>query len=105
MPLQADPTVQYARVPFGLLSVDHFWKGVLDNTDLQADSPYNTYRIKGLPPGPICNPGLASIKAVAEPADEPWLYFVAKGDGSHLFARTLDDHIQNVAKANQGAAG
>jgi len=98
MPLQADPTVQYARVPFGMLQADVFWKAPLSNDDLQANSPYNTYKVNGLPPAPICNPGLASVEAAAAPANEPWLYFVAKGDGSHLFARTLDEHNQNVAK-------
>jgi UPF0755 protein len=98
MPLQADPTVQYARVPFGTLSADAFWPTDLTRDDLQIRSPYNTYQVKGLPPAPICNPGVAAIRAAAEPSDRPWLYFVAKGDGSHLFARTLDEHNQNVAQ-------
>jgi UPF0755 protein len=98
MPLQADPTVQYARIPFGTLSADVFWATVLTRDDLQIQSRYNTYQVRGLPPAPICNPGLAAIQAAAEPADRPWLYFVAKGDGSHLFARTLDEHNQNVAR-------
>jgi len=98
MPLQADPTVQYALIPFGTLAPNGFWPTTLRLQDLQMSSPYNTYVVRGLPPAPICNPGLASIEAAANPADEPWLYFVAKGDGSHLFARTLDEHNTNVAR-------
>jgi UPF0755 protein len=98
MPLQADPTVQYARIPFPAVSVSGYWKADLSVADLRLDSPYNTYLVRGLPPGPICNPGLASIEAAAYPADESSLYFVAKGDGSHLFAQTLDEHNRNVAR-------
>lgn len=99
MPLQADPTAQYALVPFGTLLDRPYWKRELSSADLAVDSPYNTYRAAGLPPGPISNPGLDSIRAAAEPADGPWLYFVARGDGSHLFAETLSEHLQNVARA------
>jgi len=102
MPLQADPTTQYALVPFGrMVDAGTYWKRVLTAADLQSSSPYNTYRVTGLPPGPICNPGLASIVAAANPSKRPWLYFVAKGDGTgtHYFAETLDEHLRNVARA------
>ncbi len=89
MPLQADPTVQYALRKFG--------QRVL-LADLQVDSPYNTYRRTGLPPGPIASPGLDSLRAVLHPADVPYLFFVARPDGSHAFAVTLDEHNANVAR-------
>ncbi|TAK27064.1 MAG: endolytic transglycosylase MltG [Chloroflexota bacterium] len=99
MRLDADPTLQYAIAP---APVDGqptiFWKKNLTNSDKQVASPYNTYRVAGLPPGPICNPGLASIKAVLEPASVDYLYFMARGDGSHAFARTLDEHLDNAAR-------
>jgi len=100
MPLQADPTVQYAKAEKQANSplATDYWPKDLTNADLSIDSPYNTYRQTGLPPGPICNPGLASIKAVLEPAATDYLYFVAKEDGSHVFARTLEEHNRNVAK-------
>jgi UPF0755 protein len=60
--------------------------------DLEIDSPYNTYKYPGLPPGPICNPGKASIMAALYPANVDYLYFVAKGDGTHIFSLTLDEH-------------
>lgn len=93
MPLQADPTVQYAVGVAG-----EWWKKDLTIQDLAVDSPYNTYIHVGLPPGPICNPGLASIEAVVFPAQTDYLYFVAKGDGTHAFARTLEEHNQNVRR-------
>jgi UPF0755 protein len=103
LPLQADPTVQYAVATRDgqAAATYNYWKE-LDPADLGIDSPYNTYLYKGLPPGPICNPGEASIKAVLQPAQTDYLYFVAKTDGSgqHLFARTLDEHNQNVQKVN-----
>jgi UPF0755 protein len=99
MPLQADPTVQYAlslneenRRRFGL------WKRDLTEADLAVDSPYNTYKVRGLPPGPIANPGRDAIVAVLRPATTTFLYFVAKPDGSHAFASTLDEHNRNVAQ-------
>jgi peptidoglycan lytic transglycosylase G len=104
LPLQADPTVQYAVAtrdgPSALAY--NYWKNELSPADLEIDSPYNTYRVPGLPPGPICNPGEAAIKAVLQPAKTDYLYFVATTDGSgtHLFARTLDEHNQNVARVN-----
>lgn len=99
MRLDADPTVQYAVAGTNAgEGMGDYWKKDLTVADLQVDSPYNTYRYTGLPPGPIANPGLASIKAVIEPATTDYLYFVASGNGSHVFARTLEEHNQNVVK-------
>lgn len=101
MKLQADPTVQFALVPGGALAppfAEGFWKRRLTNADLANESAFNTYYVTGLPPGPICNPGLASLQAVARPATTDFLYFVARPDGSHAFARTLAEHQQNVAR-------
>jgi UPF0755 protein len=88
--LAADPTVIYA-----LKRLDR-WSGNLRRKDLRLDSPYNTYRWAGLPPGPICSPGLASLKAAADPEDAPYLYFVGRNDGTHVFAETLQEHNKNV---------
>jgi UPF0755 protein len=90
MGLQCDPTVIYALERAGR------YDGNLRRTDLSIDSPYNTYRYPGLPPGPIAAPGLASIQAAAAPANVPYLYFVSRNDGSHVFAATLDEHNRNV---------
>jgi UPF0755 protein len=90
MPLQCDPTVIYALERAGR------YDGNLTREDLQFDSPYNTYRYAGLPPGPIAAPGRASLQAAAAPADVPFLYFVSKNDGSHAFAATLEEHNRNV---------
>ena len=67
-------------------------------SDLDFDSPYNTYRYPGLPPGPIASPSLASLSAVLHPADVGFLYFVSRNDGSHQFARTLYEHNRNVQR-------
>lgn len=91
MILQCDPTVIYALDRAGL------YDGNLTRANLMFDSPYNTYRYPGLPPGPIASPGRASLQAAASPADVPYLYFVAKGDGTHAFAATLEEHNHNVA--------
>ena len=72
------------------------YTGNLTREDLKFDSPYNTYRYAGLPPGPIAAPGAASLEAAANPADVPYLYFVSRNDGSHAFATTLDEHNKNV---------
>jgi UPF0755 protein len=64
--------------------------------ELDVDSPYNTYRYTGLPPGPVSNFGKASLEAVLNPADVDYLYFVSKNDGTHAFSRTLDEHNRNV---------
>lgn len=93
MPLQADPTVQYAVGRPG-----SWWKPHLTRADLHDPSPYNTYVHNGLPPGPIAGPGIASIQAVAHPASTRYLYFVARGDGSHAFAETLEEHNLNVQR-------
>jgi len=101
MTLDADPTVQYA---VGYNARQGRWWPELYFDELKIDrlsdidSPYNTYRYPGLPPGPICSPGLAALRAVLEPADTDYYYFVAKGDGSHAFARTLEEHNANVAR-------
>ncbi len=97
MPLEADPTVQYAlgNDPASVAEYG-YWKEELTQTDLEVDSLYNTYRYAGLPRGPICSPGLDSILAVIRPADTEYLYFVAKEDGSHAFAETLEEHLQNI---------
>ncbi|MCW8795935.1 MAG: endolytic transglycosylase MltG [Chlorobium sp.] len=89
MKIQADPTVQYALggEPRRLLY-----------KDLSIDSPYNTYKYKGLPPAPIGNPGAASIMAVLYPAETDYLYFVATGNGGHNFAKTAGEHAENVKK-------
>ena len=92
MALQCDPTVIYALQRAGRFT------GNLRREDLAFDSPYNTYRYPGLPPGPIAAPGKASLEAAVHPADADYLYFVSRNDGSHEFARTLDDHNRNVQK-------
>jgi UPF0755 protein len=92
MALQCDPTVIYALRRAGT------YTGNLHHDDLAFDSPYNTYRYPGLPPGPIASPGRASLEATVHPADVDYLYFVSRNDGSHEFARTLDEHNRNVQK-------
>lgn len=90
MLLQADPTVIYA------LKLAGRWDGNIRKDDLKADSPYNTYRAAGLPPGPIANPGLASLEAAANPAKTSFLYFVSRNDGSHVFSGSLAEHNRHV---------
>ena len=99
IPLQADPTVQYALAndPKNV-ALYGYWKKALSLADLQVDSPYNTYVNPGLPPGPIACPGLDSIRAVLRPARTNYLFFVAKDDGSHAFAETMEEHLQNVQR-------
>ena len=96
MPLQADPTVQYA---LGFVN-GTWWQSPLSAEDLQVNSPYNTYLIPGLPPGPISNPSLVSLQAVANPADVDYLFFVvdcaAATPGAHAFSITYDEHLANV---------
>jgi len=95
MKLQADPTVQYA---LGLQPDGTWWKAPLTIDELGADSPYNTYLVPGLPPAPIANPGLESLRAVAEPAQTPYYYFrtACSGGGAHVFAETFEEHSQNA---------
>jgi UPF0755 protein len=102
MLLQADPTVQYAlgrQAPSG-----SWWKSPLSAEDLGADSPYNTYVSPGLPPGPIANPGLASLEAVAHPQASDYLFFVAdctaETPGVHVFSRTFEEHLANVSRCH-----
>ena len=91
--LSSDPTIQYAK---GLdPDTGSWWNPMLPGEGQTIDSPYNTFRVQGLPPGPICSPGLASILAVLNPADTDYLYFHAIGDGSHVFASTLEEHMSN----------
>lgn len=92
MLLQADPTTLYALRRLGRFG------GTLLRADLNVDEPYNTYVRPGLPPGPICNPGLAALRAAVDPEKVPYLYFVAAGDGSHLFATDYADQQRNVAR-------
>jgi len=98
MPLQSDPTVVYAaRLAFHPI-------GPITQSDLEFDSPYNTYRHAGLPPGPIANPGLASIRAALDPAGGDALYFVANNHHGHVFARTFAEHQRNVSRYRREVA-
>jgi UPF0755 protein len=90
--LDADPTIIYA------LKLEGHWDGNLRRRHLSLDSPYNTYLHTGLPPSPICSPGLASLAAAANPADVGYFYFVSRNDGSHVFAETLAEHNRNVER-------
>jgi UPF0755 protein len=92
MRLQCDPTVIYA------LLRDGRYTGNLTREDLAVDSPYNTYRYPGLPPGPIAAPGRAALEAAVHPAPVDYLYFVSRNDGSHVFASTLAEHNRNVQR-------
>lgn len=94
-PLECDPSVVYA------LKLKGRYDGHLQASDMNVPSPYNTYLHYGLPPGPIGNPGLASLRAVIEPAHTDYLYFVADGKGGHMFSRTLAEHRRNVARYRQ----
>jgi UPF0755 protein len=89
MPLQSDPTAVYGVRAFA---------GKVTKSDIERPSPYNTYLIKGLPPGPIGNPGLDSLNAALHPARTDYLYFVARQDGTHQFSRTLNEHNRAVAR-------
>lgn len=91
MPLQTDPAVIYASMLRGT------WAGVIHQSELHSDSAYNTYAHKGLPPGPICSPGLAALKAAMHPAQTNYLYFVADASGRTRFSATLGEHNANVA--------
>jgi len=91
MPLAADPTVVYAAL------LNQRYRGAIYQSDLQFDSAYNTYKHRGLPPGPIANPGIASLKAAMNPDRSDYLYFVANGEGGHRFTSSYEEHLRNVA--------
>jgi UPF0755 protein len=95
MPLQMDPTVIYGLKSFGL---------PLTRGDLRTPNPYNSYLNRGLPPGPIANPGLSALQAAIAPADTDYLYFVSRRDGSHQFSRTLSEHNKAVAAYRDNTA-
>jgi UPF0755 protein len=95
MPLQTDPSVAYASMLRGT------WTGVIHVSELMSDSPYNTYKVKGLPPGPVCSPGEASLRAAMRPAATKFLYFVADANGATRFSQTLEEHNENVAEYRQ----
>lgn len=99
MLLQADPTTIYALKRLGE------WRGALARSQLTVGEPYNTYVHAGLPPGPICNPSLSSLAAAVEPADTGFLFFVAAGDGSHIFSTSFDQHGRNVARYLESRRG
>jgi UPF0755 protein len=95
MPLQTDPSVIYG------LELAGKWRGTIYASDLTRDTPYNTYLHAGLPPGPVANPGMPSLRAAMNPAKTNYLYFVAAGtdaQGHALFAETLEEHNRNVAE-------
>jgi len=99
MALQADPSVIYAEL------LDGTYSGALHHADMQVDSPYNTYRHVGLPPGPIGNPGKTSLQAAMHPAESPFYYFVGDGNGHHRFARDLEEHNRNVMAYRRAMEG
>jgi UPF0755 protein len=99
MMLQCDPTVIYA------LEQEGRYNGTLTGADLHVHSPYNTYEHTGLPPGPIGNPGEASLRAALQPAETDYLYFVANTQGGHFFSATLEEHNRNVTKYRRLLAG
>ncbi|GAC1655901.1 MAG: endolytic transglycosylase MltG [Acidobacteriaceae bacterium] len=94
--LATDPSVIYASLLAGT------WKGTIHQSELHSDSEYNTYTHPGLPPGPICNPGISALQAAMQPAQTDYLYFVAGPNGHHRFARTLEEHNHNVALYRRG---
>ena len=103
MMLQSDPTAAYAAADGGVL------ERPLTRADLDRDHPFNTYRVRGLPPGPIASPGRDALRAVVQPEATEFLFFVADGTGGHAFGRTLEEHNRNVARwreiERQRAAG
>ena len=98
MLLGADPTVIYAALLAGR------YRGTIYQSDLQFDSPYNTYKYPGLPPGPIANPGAGSLEAAMHPAASEFLYFVSDNNGHHRFSRTAAEHDRNVAAYRKAVA-
>jgi len=97
--LDADPSVIYAELLKGN------YQGALHHADMRIDSPYNTYRHPGLPPGPIGNPGKSSLEAAMHPAQTDYYYFVSDGNGRHRFARSLEEHNRNVAAYRRAMRG
>jgi UPF0755 protein len=97
--LDADPSVIYAELLAGTYS------GALHHDDMRFDSPYNTYRYAGLPPGPIANPGKSALEAAMHPARSDYYYFVADAAGHHRFARTIEEHDKNVAAYRRAVRG
>ena len=95
MPLGTDPTVIYAAL------LDNRWRGTIYASDLQSPSPYNTYKHTGLPPGPIANPGIASLKAALHPAQTDYLYFVSDAVGHTRFSVDLKEHAAQVQAYRQ----
>lgn len=98
MALAADPSVIYAALLTGR------YRGTIYESDLQYDSPYNTYKYPGLPPGPIANPGVASLEGAMHPKQTDYLYFVSDNNGHHRFARDLEEHARNVAAYRKSVA-
>ena len=96
MYLQSDPTVQYAKGYSA--ETGRWWNSMLQEEAQTVNSPYNTFLYPGLPPGPICSPGLASIQAVLYPAETPYLFFFSKGDGTHAFSETYEEHLENMRR-------
>lgn len=99
MVLATDPTVIYAAL------LNNRYRGTIYRSDLQFESPYNTYRNQGLPPGPICNPGKASLEAAMHPANTSYLFFVSDNQGHHRFSSTPQEHARNVAAYRRAVAG
>jgi UPF0755 protein len=95
IPLATDPTVIYAAL------LDNRWRGTIYASDLQSPSPYNTYKHTGLPPGPIANPGIASLKAALHPAQTDFLYFVSDAAGHTRFSVNLKEHAEQVQAYRQ----
>jgi UPF0755 protein len=100
MPLEADPTVQYA---LGYSKEYGYWKKGLTLKDLKYKSPYNTYAVNGLPPGPICDPGYSSVAAAMAPANLDALYFVADRKGKHIFNASYQEHLKAKRRVEQAA--
>ena len=101
MYLQSDPTVQYAK---GFSpETNRWWNPMIQEEAITVVSAYNTFLHPGLPPGPLCNPGTGAIRAVLEPEESSYLFFYSKGDGSHAFAETYEEHLRN--EELYGAAG